>query len=157
YGFALTFNNKGAVTSVYACGSFDQIGGVTRHYAAQLDANGNATAWAPEPDGYVSLVVPSGSVVYLAGAFTHAGGASRAYLAAVDGSGAATGWDPEPDSRVNTIGLTGSYVFVGGDFSGFHALSRNNLAAFDAVTGMPTSWNPGTNGTVNALLVNGSR
>ena len=71
---------------------------------------------------------------------------------------------PEPtwmvDGPVYSSVVIGDTVYLGGRFS--HALSsdgdrkpRNGLAAFSLSKGTPTSWSPGTNGTVWALETDG--
>jgi len=54
----------------------------------------------------------------------------------------------------NTIYVGGSFTQVGPLTGG--GLARNNIAAFDAATGAPTSWDPGTNAAVYALAVSGN-
>lgn len=64
------------------------------------------------------------------------------------------------DGPVYASTVVGDTVYLGGRFN--HAVSstgeaqpRNGLAAFSISTGRPTSWNPGTNGTVWALESDG--
>ena len=142
---ALALDRRGFLASVYAGGTFDQIGAQPRLHLAQLNAStGAATAWDPAPDGVVKSLVFDGSTVYVGGAFGSIGGAPRRFLAAVDpATGAATAWNPDPNNVVRTVDVVGGAVFAGGDFTSLGGVQRSNVAALDIASGQPTSWNPG--------------
>lgn len=156
---AVAFTAKGAVSGIYAGGTFDVIGAQTRHGLALLDSNtGSASAsFLPEPDGAVYQIAWSGGSLVVAGAFGSIGGASRHGLAVVDASsGAAGAWDPNPNGAVRTVLPGATATYAGGDFSSFGGIARSNLAAINTASGVPTAWNPGTDGVVSALALNGS-
>lgn len=155
---------------VYVAGGFTNIGGQSRNGLAALDVNsGLATSWAPEGSNWnVLAIAVDGSTVYVGGGFNSIGGATRRNIAALDANTAlATGWNPGVDSMyqathspnfdlVNAIVVGGgSRVYAAGSFGNIGYQNRSNIAALDATTGLATSWNPGTNGTVCVLAVAG--
>lgn len=167
------------VTTVYAGGSFNatpnqpiSIGGQSRNNIAALnpsDGTATATAWNPnlngppsnnpnESNGTVHVVALAGSVVYAGGLFDSAGGVfARRNLAAFDGATAAVKSftaDTDPAGTVRALAALGGIIYVGGDFTTIGGLPRNHIAALDAVTGVPTSWNPNAEGgNVQALAI----
>ena len=147
--------------TVYAGGSFTNIGGRSRNYLAAIDAGtGIATAWDPNANGGVNALAVSGSTVYAGGGFTSIGGQPRRSIAALDSaSGAAAAWSPNAAGlytpSVLALAVSGGRVYAGGDFTGIGGEFRNNLAAIDAGTGAATAWNPNAVGTVRALAVSG--
>jgi len=73
-------------TNIYAGGAFANAGGQPRNNLAQLDiTTGNATAWAPNPDGEIHALATSGTTVYAGGFFQNIGGQPRNSLAASTG------------------------------------------------------------------------
>jgi len=145
-------------SSIYAAGTFLNIGGQARNIFAALDATTSlATSWNPNPTSSVNSIAISGLTVYAGGTFTNIGGAARNSIAALDATtGLSTAWDPNitgTSAQVNAITVNGSTVYAGGVFAQVGASTRNNAAAIDVSTGNATSWNPNANGGVNALLV----
>ncbi len=64
----------------------------------------------------------------------------------------------QANDLVNAVVQSGDTLFIGGKFTSLDdgngtSVGRNRLAAIDVATGVPTSWNPNVNGTVNALSV----
>lgn len=64
------------------------------------------------------------------------------------------------NGTVNTVVYSGSTIYVGGSFTEAtdatgKVFSRRSAAAINAKTGRVMSWNPYTNGTVNAIAVKG--
>jgi urease beta subunit len=156
-------------STVYAGGTFTTLGGggsgtANRARIGALDAStGAATAWDPGSNSTVNTLAVSGSTVYAGGSFTTLGGGgitSRLRIGALDAAtGAATGWNPGANNTVSVLTVSGSTVYVGGSFTtlgGVATTSRSQIGALDAGTGAATGWNPGANGTVNALVVSGS-
>lgn len=148
---------------VYAGGGFAHIGGQARGHLAALDAvTGLATAWNPNalPDysSVLCLAVDAGRV-YASGSFAAIGGQMRSGLASLDpATGMATAWDPSPGpmfANVYAMVPAGNTVYVGGSFATIGGADRASLAALDASTGRATAWDPGTDGTVNALALVG--
>ena len=44
-------------------------------------------------------------------------------------------------------------IYAGGSFAAIGGAPRSNLAALDPTTGVPTTWNPAPDDTVNALAL----
>jgi hypothetical protein len=119
---------------MYAGGLFTSIGGQLRHYIAELDGTGAATAWDPSGNmGGVFALAYDGSNVYAEGSFTVIGGQARNYLAALDvGTGAATGWNPNPNNSGTALLLSGGTVFCGGFFTTVEGLQESYLVGLSA-------------------------
>jgi trimeric autotransporter adhesin len=63
----------------------------------------------------------------------------------------------QADGRVHVILRIGQTVYIGGAFNSLfdhsgNSVSRSHVAALNANTGAPLPWNPGTNGTVFAMV-----
>jgi len=148
-------------STVYAGGLFSVIGG-GNNIAAFDVVSGMATAWNPSANAVVSAIVVQGATIYAGGTFTMIGGQLRHYLAALDvATGVATAWDPQINlgflpGSVDAIAVSGSTVYAGGDFAFAGFQVRSNIAAIDAVTGIPTGWNPNASGRVRALALSGT-
>jgi urease beta subunit len=151
----------------YLGGSFQTIGSASRRGLAQINAAGNVTSWNPGVNNTVFSLAVSGSTVYVGGNFATLGGggggtASRSQIGAVDAAtGAATGWNPGANGAVNALAVSGSTVYAGGSFTtlgggGTGTATRTRIGAVDAATGAATSWDPGANNLVSALVVSGS-
>lgn len=147
----------------YIGGSFSQVNGVARSDIAHVLADNSLDPWNPGCDGWVNVLLASGSTIYVGGNFSSFGGQARANLAAFDATtGAVTSWNPGAAGLVLTMATNGSTVFVGGDFTSIGGQSRAKIAAVDAATGAVTSWNPAPNlpggdpWTVRCLAVSGS-
>jgi trimeric autotransporter adhesin len=139
-----------------------------------LDGN-TATSWLPSVPASVRAIVlgtdpgsPGAAVVY-AGSSGAPWLAAFAFHAGTDGTVDGVSqysWQPNPDGAVRALALSGSTLYAGGDFAhvGSAATGRNHLAAFQAITSPSCSscvatvggWNPGADGTVRALVVQGS-
>ena len=128
--------------TVYLGGSFDVIGGATRHALVAVDAgNGSTTSWDPrvsESDGteQVNALAPSGGTLYVGGGFDSAGGAKRKELASFDvKTGKLTSWTPKPGEIVDVYSLSVApgAVYAAGD---------GGAEAFDPKTGATLSWHP---------------
>ncbi len=144
-----------AGSTFYVAGTFNSVGGQTRHNLAAIDAaTGRVTAWDPNANGDVFALAASGSTVYAGGTFNLIGGQTRRSLAALDAAtGQAMPWNPNPDAFVTALAPAGSTVYVGGPFSHIGGQSRNALAAVDATSGRAMAWNPNANNAVTALAV----
>lgn len=106
-------------SSVYIAGEFSSIGGQPRRNLAAVDAvTGEATAWNPSPNSFVTAMAVSAQNVYAAGPFRSIGGQPREGLAGLNrATGTANGWDPRPNDLVNALAASGSTVYAGGRFS----------------------------------------
>jgi hypothetical protein len=126
-------------STVYAGGTFTNIGGQARNRIAAIDAStGSATAWNPDAGGAggggnVRALLVNGSTVYAGGLFYSIGGQTRECLAALDAAtGSATSWNPTAgggDPAVLALSLSGSTVYAGGNFSDMSGLPHSRLAA----------------------------
>ncbi|WP_277959822.1 PKD domain-containing protein [Frigoribacterium faeni] len=124
---------------------------------------------APQIDGSVFTQVIVGNTVYAAGKFTKArpaGSAAgvdevpRSYLLAYDITTGAlsTTFAPVIDGQVKALAASpdGKRLYIGGAFTKVNGVNKYRLAALDPTTGaLVTSWNPGTNATVNAIAAVG--
>ncbi len=137
-------------------GSFTTIRGITRRCLAHIDATGNVTAWAPQPDATVRSILLSGGMLYVGGDFTTIAGVARSRLAALDpASGAVNSWDPGANGSVRFLGSFSSLIYVGGEFTAIGGTTRNRVAALHPATGALQTWNPNVNGPVNAVFRSG--
>jgi len=155
-----TFYVKAVVASggtVYVGGRFKVVGGQNRSCIAAVDAaTATPSSWNPDADGPVNTLALGAGVIYAGGDFGSIGGQIRGRVAAVDAAtGAATGaadWPPITFSSVQAVAAGAGVIYVGCELNpGFPPL----LAA-DAMTGVQASWDPGVDGDVNALVVDGS-
>jgi hypothetical protein len=148
-----------AVTGkAYVGGTFSIINSVPRTNLAAIDeTSGAALPWNPTTNAMVEALLVNGSTVYLGGQFTDVSGTTRNRAAAVDGvTGALSGFNPNVDqfgfnTTVKTFAISGSTLYMGGTFETVRSLDRIGIAAVNASTGTPTTWNPFSNGPVNAI------
>ncbi|NRD26727.1 PKD domain-containing protein [Frigoribacterium sp. VKM Ac-2836] len=124
---------------------------------------------APQIDGSVFTQVIVGNTVYAAGKFSKArpaGAAAgvnevpRSYLLAYDITTGvlSTTFAPVIDGQVKALAASpdGKRLYIGGAFTKVNGVNKYRLAALDPTTGaLVTSWNPGTNATVNAIAAVG--
>ncbi len=147
-------------STVYAGGSFAEVGDTTRNNLAAIDTDGTLTPWNPGPagdscGGSVYSLAVSGTTVYVGGYFTSIGGDTRNNLAAIDTGGTLTLWNPnvggtgDCDQFVSSLAVSGSNVYVGGEFASIGGTPRNRLAAIDT-DGTLTPWNPDPSGNSNS-------
>jgi len=143
----------------YLGGSFTGVGGVRRGGLAFVGENGAVTSWNPKAAGgsvRAMALSPDGSRLYVGGTFTKVKGAARAGLAAfATATGKLLPWAPAvAGGPVEAISVApgGGTVVVGGGFGRVDGQTRSRLAAIDASGGGLTAWNPGTDGTVLALI-----
>ena len=141
---------------VFAGGSFTVFGVAASRLAAvsSLDAT---NVWSqPTVNGAVNTLTVGNGLVYFGGAFTTVNGLARRFAAAVQTGGALTIWNPSPNKQVNAIAANGvASVWIGGGFTSIGGANRARIASLDAVTGAALSPNPGSDGLVAALSVDG--
>ena len=129
-----------AGTTLFAGGTFDNIGGKNRPGLAQLEVeNGSATAWNanPNPNLDVNALVADANSIYVGGAFSFIGGEPRMGFAAF-------ALAPQPRIETDSIqrlpdgglqfrvsGPSGVPLVVQGsiDFSGWVSLQTNTVGA----------------------------
>jgi hypothetical protein len=162
-------------------GDFTRVAGVSRHYVANVKADGTAGGWNPSPDLPVHAIAYDGNNrVYIGGEFTTVrksaadggGDASAAGLAATrrgDGSVDLTAMlpaiTPGLDAAKNRLAVDAlalspdrSRLYVGGTFTALGGVARSGLAAVN-LGGAPAldgTWAPQPDGAVNALQAGSS-
>jgi arylsulfatase A-like enzyme len=160
-----------AVTSIYAGGAFQTVGGVTRQKAAeiQLAGTGAPTSWNPSVNSGATvhaLAVHETSVFVGGASFTSVGGApsphplvSRSNLAEIARTtGKPTAWAPNPDNAVLSLRIRRASsilptIYVGGQFGtiGVPPVARSRAAEVNiSDEGSVTSWNPSLTTTGSA-------
>ena len=161
--YTLAYYNQ----KLYAGGKFTYVNGTNaRNYLAAFEYPfGTVASWDPNVNNTVRAIVTNGTSVYAGGDFTYVSGNKyqRNFAASFDLiSGAVdTYWDPNLNGVVNALatdGSSGSLIYAGGDFTSVTGglTSRSRLAAFNATNGnVDTSWTPGADGSVKAILFSG--
>ena len=141
-------------STVYAGGTFTNIGGASRNNLAAIDSSGTATPWNPLAGGAVRALAIDGSTVYAGGEFITMGGAPRSRLAAIGTNGTlSTTWNPGASGTTYAIAVSGSNVYVGGGFTTIGTTTRNNIAKIGTNGTLDTLWDPNANASVNTLAV----
>jgi hypothetical protein len=146
--------------TLYAGGIFTMIGGQPRNNVAELNADGSATPFNPNPNDLISAIGASASAVYVGGLMTSIGGVTRHSIAALNAAdGTVTDFAPEASAgegsypAVSALAAKDNTIYVGGTFSLMGGQPRNNIAALDLSGAAVASWNPGANGSVDALAL----
>ena len=166
----LTIPTNGAVNalaqmpdgSTIIGGAFTAVGGTLTNAPAISTANAQSfTSVVLNTGGTISAIAPDAAGYYIGGVFTSVNGQSRFNLAQVDASGNVTSFNPGANSNVSALVLSGSTLYAGGSFNtlgggGSGVTSRSRIGAVDTSSGAATSFNPGANITVNALVLSGS-
>jgi hypothetical protein len=152
--------------TVYVGGRFDRIGPATGSWIA-VDATTGARAFAsPVVNDQVEVSAPDGAGgMFIAGSFTHVGGVRRDHLAHLLADGSL---DPDWVVSVWTVDGVGKpyatapiamaysahdhRLYLGGSFNSVNGAPRANLASVSATTGAVTSWDPGADSLVEALV-----
>lgn len=141
----------------YIGGIFDQVGDSARFCLAALE-NGKVTNWNPDPDGLISSIIPTKSIVYFGGSFSNLANKviPRVNIAAVDAvTGFPTAWAPVVSGgngnllfRVQGLYLVDTTLYVWGGFSQIDSRFRYGLGALYTNATTPGSyvipWNPQT-------------
>ena len=133
---------------IYVGGSFTTVKGLSRNYIAAADTStGALNSLNPSINGFVTCIEidPLDSTLYISGNFSN-------YFHSINLKNfTSLSWPLRTNAYANTISLFGSRLFVGGYFTSLGGFERTNLAAFNTKTGALLSWNPGTNGRVEAM------
>ena len=139
--------------TLYAGGSFHQIGGVALSYIASFNVvSGAINAWDADAGARVRAILLDRGRLYVGGDFATIGGEARRSLAELDpATGAATPWNPDVGfsggpGAVHVLAALGDTVYVGGNFGMVGPQYRSCIAAVDAATGLATGWNPDVTG-----------
>ena len=154
-------------SDMYLGGQFTTVGGFIRNRAACVDSDPTQAtpalrAWNPDCSSTVRSMVLNGPDMYLGGGFSTISGASRSRGACV-ASDPATNilrpWNPECNNNIWVMVLNGSDMYLGGDFTMVRGQSRPHAACVDSDPSQETpalrSWDPGCNGTVRSMILNG--
>lgn len=153
--------------AIYVCGKFTTIGSASRTYIAGLDnTNGNAIPWTQTFNDTVLSVAIYGNRLFAGGRFTILNSNSVMALTSFDLNNSGqniTSWLPQivgttsTAAYVSSIAVNGYQIYAGGNFFGRNTSgTRQNIAAINAVTGLPLTFNPYTNGLVRSLHINGN-
>jgi hypothetical protein len=111
--------------------------------------------WVTNGGVYASTVV--GNTLYLGGDFSRVGPATGGLMPLHATSGNPLQAPLDVDGTIKAIVSDGAGGwYVGGLFRHINGSARNSLARISA-TGAVRPWNPGVNGTVNALLLSGGK
>lgn len=130
-------------------GAFTHVRGVPRRSLAQIDANGNVTAWDPSPEGDVRCLLRVGGTLYVGGYFEQISGVSRMGAAAFEvGTGTLTSWDAATDGYVIRLAQSSGRIYISGQFNQVGGQPRLNMAAVDATTGACLAWTGSVGGPV---------
>lgn len=156
---ALAVSSDGA--TVYAGGTFTNIGGQTRNRLAALNmSDGLATTWNPNAGNTVRALLRSGSELFVGGDFTTVNGSTtRNRLAAYDLSQIPPvlfSWNPNAGNSVYCMAVSSvpDTLYVGGTFTTLNAVTHNYLGVVKISDGTPYTWNPSIpTGAVYSLSV----
>ena len=148
-------------TYLYVGGSFSSIKGSSRDNLARVALDdGTVDSFTFNTDGAVNALDVSGTNLAAGGTFTTVGGSSHPRLAkitALDTTPALVDITDVSNGEVRAVHLGPSgEVVAGGSFTTVDTnVTRNRLLAV-AAAGSLASWDPGVNGVVRALEVNGT-
>jgi PKD repeat protein len=134
--------------TIYAVGSFTQVGRYNRYRIVALNAATGAVVpgFGPKADAAATAVAVSGSTVYIGGAFTSINSSQRSRAAAVDATtGALLPWAPVAANnyvRAIVVAPDASKVVLAGNFTSLNGSTRpgSGLGAVDPVTGASVQW-----------------
>ncbi len=149
--------------TLYVGGDFASVGGEPRQgLAAVATGDGSVRAdWQADTNGRVLALLVAGDQVYAGGDFTTVAGQARNRLAALAlADGTPSAWNPDADATVRALAHAGEgLLYVGGDFTSIGGEPRARLAALDLDAihaDRATAWNPGADGPVHALWLDGT-
>lgn len=150
--------------TVYAGGTFQHIGtsvAARSNLAAVSTSSGDATAWAPNPNGQIDAITTTrdGHYVFAGGAFTSIGASAQARtrlaeLTTSTGNPTPFGQSSSPDDVVTSIaeGANGSVIYVGGQFAHVSSQAVPEIAALDGGSGSPFNWPVFLSGSIGGSI-----
>lgn len=149
-------------SDLYAGGAFTTMCGVSRTYAAGVDAeNGAVLSWAPSVNGAVQTMAVSGSSLYAGGSFTIIGGSTRNHIAAFNlNTGVLNpAWNPGANDVVCALAVSGGMVYAGGAFTVLGGASRGYIGALseNGSGSVESSWNPAASSAVYSIALYGGK
>jgi beta-propeller uncharacterized protein DUF5122 len=165
------FQTNGTVRAVargngvtYIGGNFSALFRRTGGFAQFSPSSGRVGLASPQVEGGSAIVLgsaPDGAGgVFIGGDFTSVGGVARDNIAHVLADGSVDpSFNPDANQPVFALAVSGGAFFVGGDFSGANSIGgedRDFIAKLSATSGNATTWNPDSNGRVQAIAVSGT-
>ncbi len=151
-------------THLFVGGKFTTLGGVGQEYLASVDrSTGNLnTTFTADPDGEVTSLALAGSELFVGCDCSFTGTSTAKFTTLTSSTGTqVSGSEFGANGIVRSLLVDGSILYVAGEFSnvtdGSNSHVRNKIAAYDLTTdSVVAGFDPGANGTVNALAVSGS-
>ena len=144
---------------LYFGGYFSTIQGVARPYLAALNATtGALLPWTPAvPDSYITKVEAKDTLVFITGTFSKLGGINQpnGFGVLSANTGKVVNDFPKPNGGVATMKVEGNSLYAAGGFSSW-GQSAQGLAKINNATLKSDAEYPQTNGTVEAILPDGS-
>jgi len=149
---------------IYIGGLFNKVRNVFRSTVVALQGD-SVLAWDPQvdPNGFISAIAPTDSVIYLGGNFTKVGQNIRTDLACVDTIGNVTPWAPNVLSLdignaevIYGLSLSDTTLYVWGNISSLDGYTREGIGSlYTTATGSGsyvTRWNPQTSTLWSQLI-----
>lgn len=147
-------------------GVFSRIGKKPRNHLARIDpVTGLADSFDPNADNVVfAIALQADGKILAGGHFTTIGGQTRNNIARLDpATGLADSFDPNSNGDLASIAVEADGKIVVGGFFSDHGTGlisiggqpRNNVARLDPATGLADSFNPGPNGGVHSIALQG--
>lgn len=146
---------------VYVGGSFHRVAGtgLLRRGLLRLTPSGELdTAWVGPlaGRGRVETLVANADHLYVGGGFSTLNFLGLNNLIRLSHTGLVdSSWAPAPNGTVDALAIDdiSNTLFLGGIFSFVGGQSRSRLAEVDLVTGQSTTFNPGANSGVHAIVL----
>ncbi|HEY2394544.1 MAG TPA: hypothetical protein VGH81_01015 [Rudaea sp.] len=133
--FAFVWALAAVGDTIYAGGSFANVGGAGRYNLAAIDAaSGIATDWNVEATSTVYALAVDSHYIYVGGGFDYLGGEHHERAGAIDRqTGSVVGWNGGSwsGSFVLSLDVANENVYAGGFFSTADDQSREALAALE--------------------------
>lgn len=145
--------------SIFVGGNIQTIVGIARRNLASLDATTGALgSFDSDVDNAVIALERAGNTVFVGGGFANAGGQARQNLAAFGIDGTLLPAVASPSAPVFALAsdTVSNTLFIGGSFTEINGTPRARLGEIQITTGALTAWNPGSDGLVNTILLDGS-
>lgn len=127
-------------STLWVGGSYNTIGGATRHRLAAVDAASGAVKsnFRANTNSNVYALDYRAGRLFVGGSFSTVGGVSRPRAASVNpASGAVESFNPRPDKTVLAVraNSTGTRVYLGGDFLYVNGTARKGVAVVNGSDG----------------------
>ncbi|KAB2916455.1 MAG: PQQ-binding-like beta-propeller repeat protein [Bacteroidetes bacterium] len=132
------YNMLGVGDTLFLCGKFGFVGGVSRRSIASININTTAVTNFSPPliNDIVSEIAMHGDTLYFAGSFNKVNGNTKNYLAAINiKTNAIVDWGTDVLDKAFTVADSKKGVYVGGLFTAIGGYKRTKLAAINTKTG----------------------